>query len=209
MGHESFGRSVSLTFDDGPHPVYTPKILKALRDYGVKAVFFVNGNKVKQHPEILKQIVAEGHTLGNHTWDHPKNLHKMSASRIHKQLADTQAAVDKALGYHYEMELMRPPYGNLNNRTKAEIHKFGDAVIKWNVDSNDWDHKLSERTVMNNVFKGRYGVNAGGGVILFHDVHARTARIMPKVLERLANEGYEITTTEELLERRKARNAAA
>ena len=103
-----YGRQVALTFDDGPDPDVTPAILDVLRQHEIKATFFVLGYKVARNPEILRRIAQEGHTLGNHTYDHA-NLADLGARQMHDEMQSTQEAVDRALGYHYPMTLMRPP----------------------------------------------------------------------------------------------------
>ncbi len=81
-----------------------------MREYDIKATFFVTGQRVARNPEILRRIVQEGHTLGNHTYDHA-NLADLGVRRMRDEMQSTQEAVDQALGYHYPMTLMRPPYG--------------------------------------------------------------------------------------------------
>jgi peptidoglycan/xylan/chitin deacetylase (PgdA/CDA1 family) len=105
------GRRIALTFDDGPDPRTTPRILDSLREHDLKATFFVLGRHVKERPGLLRRIVKEGHTVGNHTYNHT-DMSDLSQKRMRLELRRTQAAVDDALGYHYPMVLMRPPYGN-------------------------------------------------------------------------------------------------
>src|SRR5829696_2595706 len=105
------GRRIALTFDDGPDPRTTPRILDSLREQDLEATFFVLGRHVKKSPGLLRRIVKEGHTIGNHTYNH-SDMSDLSRKRMRLELRRTQAAVDDALGYHYPMVLMRPPYGN-------------------------------------------------------------------------------------------------
>src|SRR5690606_16810957 len=93
---DRFEKQVALTFDDGPHPVNTPQVLDILKEYGVKGTFFVTGNNAERYPALIKRIVDEGHTLGNHTFGHP-DLAKLSEADVLNELARTQRAVDKAL----------------------------------------------------------------------------------------------------------------
>ena len=104
------GGNVALTFDDGPDPGTTPRILATLRRHDVKATFFVVGSQVERHPGLLRRIVEEGHTIGNHSYDHA-DMSYLTPAQIRLELQRTQKTVDKALGYHYQMKIMRPPYG--------------------------------------------------------------------------------------------------
>ena len=105
------GGRIALTFDDGPDRQTTPPILDELHKHDIKATFFVLGRQVKKNPELLRRIVAEGHTIGNHTYDHA-DLSDLNEEQMRRELRSTQKAVDDALGYHYPMVLMRPPYGD-------------------------------------------------------------------------------------------------
>lgn len=105
------GDRIALTFDDGPDPHSTPRILATLRQRHVKATFFVVGSRVEEHPGLVRQIVKEGHAIGNHSYDHA-DMSLLIPGQIRLELQCTQKAVDGALGYHYRMALMRPPYGS-------------------------------------------------------------------------------------------------
>lgn len=198
---DQFGKKVALTFDDGPHPVNTPKVLDILAKYGVKATFFVTGNGARKYPDLVRRIVAEGHTLGNHTLDHP-DLSRLSKAKVEKQFADTQAAVDAALGCHHELSLYRPPYGAMNESTRDVVRERGGAMLIWRVDSNDWRHRSEPEKIMTEVFGGSGGVTAGGGVILFHDIHPQTVQMLGDVLERLHGDGFEVYPATDLLEQK-------
>ncbi|HBN10310.1 MAG TPA: hypothetical protein DD435_17280 [Cyanobacteria bacterium UBA8530] len=202
---DSFKKEVALTFDDGPNPKYTPKVLSILKEHGVNATFFVTGKNAEAYPELIRQIVAEGNTLGNHTWDHP-DLSKTSKADMLKEMTRTQNAVDKALGYHYEMDQMRPPYGAVDSTVKETLKNEGDSMILWNVDSNDWRYPKDDQKIMDNIFGGEASVYVRGGVILFHDVHPQSGRVLGDVIERLQEEGFKIEKTDQLLEEKFARN---
>lgn len=196
--NDKFTKRVALTFDDGPHPVNTPKVLDILEDYGAKATFFVTGQNAERYPELIRRIVREGHTLGNHTWDHP-DLAKLSPAEILNELSRTQRAVDKALGRHYELDQMRPPYGSMDKEVKDVLREQSDAAILWNVDSNDWRYKNDDKAILDNVFAGSSSVYVRGGVILFHDIHPQTVRVLDDVLERLKKEGFKVEKTDTFL----------
>ena len=192
-----------LTFDDGPNPKVTPKILDTLKAHNVKgAVFFVTGHNAELYPELVQRIVAEGHVLGDHTGNHP-DLTKLSSAKIMDQLNRTDAAVDKALGYDYPLKLVRPPYGALNSSVLDTIHtKYGGVSVTWNVDSEDW-------LIQSNLYKGKASTplatrvlngvknidkQGRGGVILMHDIHPNTGKDLDKVLNTLEGKGFKIVS---------------
>ncbi|MHB8872503.1 MAG: polysaccharide deacetylase family protein [Myxococcaceae bacterium] len=187
---------VTLTFDDGPHPVNTPKVLDILKQFGVKGTFFVTGQGAEKNPELIRRIVAEGHALGNHTWDHA-NLSKLTKDQITSQLDRTQAAIDKALGTHYELTMIRPPYGATNANMKPAAGN--KDVVLWNVDSNDWRYKNDDTKIIENIFEGSNSVRVRGGTILMHDIHPQTVRVLDDVIARLQREGYDIQRTDDVL----------
>jgi len=176
--------------------VNTPKVLETLKKFGVKATFFVTGEGALKHPELIRQILAEGHQIGNHTFDHA-NLSKLSKDQITSELDRTQAAIDKAVGHHYEMTMIRPPYGAGGPNLKAAAG--GKDVVLWNVDSNDWRYKNEDAKIIANIFEGSESVRARGGTILMHDIHPQTVRVLDGVIDRLQREGYDIQRTDEIL----------
>jgi len=200
-GVDSFKRNVNLTFDDGPHPVNTPRVLDILKQHDVKAVFFVTGQGVEAHPELIRKIVAEGHALGNHTFTHA-DLSKLTPDQAKAEFARTQAAIDKALGYHYELTMVRPPYGAGSSVARAAAP--GKDIVLWNVDSNDWRYRNDDAKIMANVFEGAESVHARGGTILFHDIHPQTVRILDDVISKLQKEGFNIERTDAALARKHA-----
>lgn len=200
---ERFQGKAALTFDDGPHPVNTPKVLDILKRYGAKATFFVLGKKAREYPELIRRIVAEGHTLGNHSDDHPDYV-KVSRAEIERQLDATQAAVDAALGRSHPLVQMRPPYGSMDNVVKEVIHARGNMAVLWNADSWDWRYRNDDPRILANVFAVPGGVQTTGGAILFHDIHPQTVRVLGDVLTRLKRLGIAVVTTEELLRQKYA-----
>jgi len=188
-----------LTFDDGPNPKVTPKILDTLKEHKVQgAVFFVTGANAQRYPDLLKRIVAEGHVLGNHTWSHP-DLTKVSQATMLSELKKTDAAVDKVLGYDYPLKLVRPPYGATNKSVLGTLHdKYGGKSVVWQVDSLDWrvqsDLRQGKKTtpLTDRVVSGVKAMDkkGNGGVILMHDIHSNTAKDLDKVLDTLEAKGY-------------------
>ena len=201
---DRFGSDCVLTFDDGPDPD-TERVLDALAEGGIKgATFFVQGAMAKRHPRILQRTVSEGHVLGNHTYDHP-DLRRLSVEKLERQFRMCQDAVNDALGRDSPMTQMRPPYGALNDRAKSVLRAQNLSVMLWQVDSNDWrpENKRNTRNIVTNVFGGSAPVTDGrGGLILFHDIHPTTGKIIPEIIRRLKAAGLRHTTAERLLKRK-------
>jgi peptidoglycan/xylan/chitin deacetylase (PgdA/CDA1 family) len=132
--------SVALTFDDGPDPVNTPKILEVLRANGVKATFCLVGFRVRDHPELVRQIVADGHTLCNHSWQHLTDLAKREQSYIDWDLQHTNDMIHAAVGNGVPIKYFRAPGGNFTADLVAKAKSMGMAPIYWDVDPQDWNH---------------------------------------------------------------------
>ncbi len=190
-----------LTFDDGPNPNVTPKILDTLNEHGVQgAVFFVTGQNAQRYPDLLRRIVDEGHVLGGHTWSHP-SLTGLSRQQALSELTRTDEAVDKVLGYDYPLNLVRPPYGATNASVLETIGEaYGGNSVLWQVDSEDWKVQSDLRqgnpttSLVDRVVAGANQVDrrGTGGVILMHDIHSNTAKDLGKVLDALKARGYRI-----------------
>lgn len=195
---DNFEKRVALTFDDGPHPVNTPKILDILKEHKVKATFFVTGENAKKYPELIKRIVAEGHTLGSHSQNHT-NLATLDAAQVKADLASTQKEVDKALGRPYKMVQIRPPYGSMDAEVKDVIRGNQTMAVMWTVDSNDWKYRNDDAAILKNVFEGSSSVYSGGGVVLFHDIQPQTVRVLGDVLKRMQREDFKIVKTDKFL----------
>ncbi|WP_338894711.1 polysaccharide deacetylase family protein [Streptomyces sp. TG1A-60] len=182
------GRSMVLTFDDGPDPRYTPDILRILRDHDVRAMFFVCGEMAVQHQDLLREMADDGHVVGNHTWSHPL-LTTLSRSRIHSEMARTCEIIDKAYG---EPPLwFRAPYGAWNRTAFQLGAELGMEPLAWTVDTLDW-RTPGARTIAERVENG-----AGPGVIvLSHDAggdRSQSVRALRDYLPDLLESGYRIT----------------
>jgi peptidoglycan/xylan/chitin deacetylase (PgdA/CDA1 family) len=163
-------KDVALTFDDGPDPANTPALLKILAKEHVKATFCVVGENVKQHPDLIRKIVAGGHSLCNHTWNHDLKLGKKKAAQIRADMKRTNDAIRKAvpgakIGY------FRAPGGNFTPQIVKIAKELGMASIYWKVDPRDWDQPLTESDgshtgrIINNVKHH----TRPGSIILSHD----------------------------------------
>lgn len=182
---------VALTFDDGPDDKVTPKILKTLQKYDVKATFFMLTRSAEKYPDIAKQVAKQGHEIANHSETHT-NLNKSKKSHIDKEVAQSKTQLQKITGV--EPKLFRPPYGEYNS-TVIEIAKKSDQkIVMWSVDTLDWQHKNKNRTI-DIVTRDTKPLS----IILMHDIHTTTADALPSLIEKLQKEGYEFVTTSEIL----------
>lgn len=134
---------VALTFDDGPDPVQTPRLLDLLAKHRVKATFCVVGRNVAAHPDLVRRIAAEGHTLCNHTWQHSLTLGREKPAVILADLRRTNEAIRQAVP-GAEIRYMRAPGGNFTKRFVAAAAELGMTSIYWQVDPRDWDHPKGE-----------------------------------------------------------------
>jgi peptidoglycan/xylan/chitin deacetylase (PgdA/CDA1 family) len=186
------GPYIAMTFDDGPSATLTPKLLDLLAAHHIKATFFVIGENVAEHPEIVARAAREGHEVGNHSWSHP-NFGKMSDDNVRSQLRRTDDAIKSATGSR--PTLMRPPYGSITAREKRWIHdEFGYRIILWDVDPLDWK-RPGPAVVRNRILKE----TRPGSIVLSHDIHPGTIEAMPSTLEALEAKGFKFVTVSELI----------
>ena len=185
------GPYIAMSFDDGPSPTLTPRLLDILKQRGIKVTFFVIGQNVEHAPEIVARAAAEGHEIGNHTWDHPA-LTKLSDGRIQDEINKTSEAIFKAIGK--KPVLLRPPYGAMNARVHRIVEQDGMKVVLWSVDPNDWKRPGSS-VVERRILAGA----KPGAIILSHDIHPGTIEAMPATLDALLAKGYKFVTVSELI----------
>lgn len=179
-------KCVALTFDDGPG-AYTESLLDTLDEHQAKATFFLIGKNVAKHPGIVRDELARGHELGNHTFSH-QDLTKMSLAAAQRELRKTDAAIKKATGA--EPTLIRPPFGAI----PANLKKSLDVpVALWSVDTLDWQTRNTKKTV-----KAAEKVEPGS-IVLMHDIHESTIKAVPKILTDLQAQGYHFVTVSELI----------
>jgi peptidoglycan/xylan/chitin deacetylase (PgdA/CDA1 family) len=184
---------VALTFDDGPHKILTHDLLDGLKKVGAKVTFFVMGIKVRIHPDIILRAYREGHEIANHVWNHPV-LTKISYGDVDRQLSDTSQAVFNATSI--TTRVMRPPYGNTNNKLNNHISKDQKyPVIIWSLDTNDW-----KRPGPTEVVKRIMAKVADGSVILCHDIHPGTIEAIPVAIQELQKKGFQLKTISEMID---------
>jgi peptidoglycan/xylan/chitin deacetylase (PgdA/CDA1 family) len=186
------GNYVAITFDDGPHPQNTPRLLDMLRARNIKATFYVIGRSVDLYPQIVRRTVAEGHEIGNHTHTH-RLLSKLSDSEVRSELSRCQDAIARAAGVR--PRTMRPPYGGLLQRQRVMVHaEFGYPTILWSVDPLDWK-RPGPSVVASRILSG----TTAGGIVLAHDLHSQTVDAMPATLDGLLRRGFKFVTVSQLL----------
>src|SRR6266566_4456546 len=186
------GPYIAMTFDDGPSAALTPKLLDLLAARHIKATFFVIGENVAEHPEIVARAAREGHEIGNHSWSHP-NFGKMSEEAVRSQLRRTDDAIKSATGVR--PTLLRPPYGSITAREKRWIHdEFGYQIILWDVDPNDWK-RPGPAVVRTRILKE----TRPGSIVLSHDIHPGTIEAMPSTFDALEAKGFKFVTVSELI----------
>lgn len=188
---------VALTFDDGPDLHYTPQILTILRREHVKATFFIVGTQAIRYPEMLRRIVKEGHTIGNHSFDHP-NLFQVSSNEVVREILFTDRTIRRITGIHTPW--FRAPYGNVNTTILNQLLRMGYRAVNWSVDSTDW-RSLSSTQVQHNILTHVHP----GAIILQHcsafppENLSGTVAALPEIISALRHQGYELVTIPKLL----------
>lgn len=181
------GKCVALTFDDGPHPTLTPKLLSILAQEHVHATFYVVGQRVAQWPGIVRRVYQQGNEIGNHSWSHPV-LPKLSTARIKAEIAKTDEAVRRATGVI--PATVRPPYGSISPRVRAAIGRR--QIVMWDTDTLDWRYHDSKR-IARVADRTR-----SGGMVLMHDIHPRTVAAVGGIIEYLKSRGFSFVTVSQL-----------
>ncbi len=182
---------IALTFDDGPHPVLTQRLLDMLKDEGVPATFFIVGKMAVRHPDIVQEIAREGHEVASHTFSH-HNMAQENEKTVLNELAQTRAVIQKLTGQ--DSLLYRPPGGDYSRRSLKVASKAGYHMILWTVltkDVNGASIPVMSRHILDNA--------ADGAIVLMHSGIPKTIEMLPGVIEELRREGYHFVTVSELL----------
>ncbi|MCX4683408.1 polysaccharide deacetylase family protein [Kitasatospora purpeofusca] len=193
---------VALTFDDGPHPEYTPQVLDVLARYDAPAAFFCIGLHALAHPAVVRRIAAEGHILGNHSWSHAY-LPDLGPIGLRAQLGFTADALAHACGGTRPSRWLRPPYGGRSPELLTAVAGSGLTTALWDVDAKDWSRPGAE-VVAERVLSGV----GPGSVVLMHDGggdRSQTVAALPEVITGLRRRGYRIVGLDELLAARPVR----
>ena len=196
---ESTRHAVALTFDDGPSPLFTPKILALLKQYQAHATFFVLGRKVEKYPGLVQAELQAGHEVGNHSFSHPY-LTESSQFTREKELERTDMALD-LLGCPKKGRLIRPPFSAFDDRLTTYIAHKQQHLALWSIDSGDWQGLGSEAIVKNVLTRVK-----NGSIVIFHDSDEKdqadrtpTVEALEVILPALKAEGYELVTVSELV----------
>ncbi len=182
---------VAITFDDGPSE-FTTEILKLFENQPHKATFFCVGKNIKQHPEIFKNILKQGHDIGNHTYSHAKNMGFKNPTEIIAEIEKTNQIIEKYTGQ--KNTYFRPPFGVTNPSIRKAVQQTKHKVIGWNIRSLDAVIKNEEK-----IFQRIIKKIAPGSIILLHDTSEKSVEVVKKLLAYLNKENYQSLTIEEFL----------
>jgi peptidoglycan/xylan/chitin deacetylase (PgdA/CDA1 family) len=177
--------NIHLTFDDGPHPIATPIILQELANRNIRATFFLLGQNVQKFPELVRQILAQGHQIGNHSFTHTNLLFK-NKTFVRNEILRTKEILEANIGTH--SQYFRPPYGYFNWTTLDVLRELGLTCVLWNVDSKDYklnsQFNISHRVIQK---------TKNGTILLLHDNYETSQRIntyLPVILDTLLTKEF-------------------
>lgn len=179
---------VALTFDDGPSPKYTPLLLDGLKERNVRATFFLLGQNVKENQELVQRMQAEGHLLGNHTYNHVQ-LNKIPETTARQEILKTNNEIYEATGKY--PEYMRPPYGAWKKNMELCVEML---PVFWDIDTLDWKSQNVDA-----ILKAAGEEPEDGSIILMHDEYQTSVEAALLLIDRLKEKGYEFVTVDELI----------
>jgi peptidoglycan/xylan/chitin deacetylase (PgdA/CDA1 family) len=189
-------KAVALTFDDGPDPRFTPRLLNELDKYHVKATFFMIGKLMKAHPDIVRDVVHRGHVIGNHTYTHPRNIEHDTARQMNRELARCERVIEQLTGKR--AGLFRPPRGLIDEEVFDAAEKRGYRTILWTVCADHHDAPTPELMAERVISRVQ-----PGAIILAHDGRFPTrwkdVTATPLIIRGLTKQGYRFLTVPELL----------
>lgn len=190
---------VALTFDDGPHPLYTPKILEILRHHQAHATFFLLGRNAEQHPQLLSRMSADGHTIGNHSYDH-RQMFLAPGKQIRGEMVRTSEIIEDITGQR--PRFFRPPRGLSGWRALRLASQLGMRTVFWTFSPKDWTQPGADRIAQRVLSKAR-----DGSIVLLHDAkfddpeedRSQTIDALPEIIAGLRAQGFRLLTLGELL----------
>ena len=185
------GNRIALTFDDGPTLGVTDRILDAFQQRGVHATFFMIGNRIAASPELARRVVAEGHEVANHTYNHPK-LGDLSSAQAEEEIQKTQDVISATL--NLQPAWLRPPYGSFRPDLAPLVHTRGMRIVGGNVDPRDWSQPPEEQIIEVITRDAK-----AGSIVICHDSHPPTANAIGTVLDRLIASGLTPVTLSALM----------
>ena len=185
---EQEAKKIALTFDDGPHPVYTEQMLEVLEEAQVPATFFILGQNIEGHEELVKDIAEKGHLIGNHTFHHVQ-ITGLPAEQAYEEIEETSQLIEELTGK--STEYVRPPFGTWNEGLESNL----DLIpVMWTIDTLDWTTQNVD-SIVNHVVK-----NAGeNDIILMHDSYKSTVQATERIIRLLKADGFEFVTVDEVL----------
>lgn len=187
-------KELYLTFDNGYENGYTPPILDVLKEKQVPAAFFVTGHYVKDQPELIKRMAAEGHLVGNHSWSHP-DMSQLDNARIAQEMEKVRAGVEALTGQK-EMHYLRPPRGIFSERMLAEAGRLGYTSVFWSVAYKDWETNSQKgaQYAFDKVMEQLHP----GAVILLHSVSKDNAEALGRIIDEARSKGYTFKSLDQL-----------
>ena len=183
--------AVAITFDDGPDPVHTPRVLDILHRHNAPATFFLVGEKLSENRRLVKEISAGGHEIDNHTYSH-RDLSVLDSRQISRETENMQRELQKILP-GYEIKYFRPPYGRYTPHTEAAA---GLDMALWTVDSGDWENPKAD-----DIYRTATTGIKDSDVIIFHDDNRQTVSALDDILTNLEHQGFQFVTLSQLRER--------
>jgi peptidoglycan/xylan/chitin deacetylase (PgdA/CDA1 family) len=195
IGKAHVPSEVALSFDDGPWPVQTERVLQILKRFHVKATFFMIGEQVTQYPTIVHEVADAGMTIGNHTWDHPTNpgLDSLAPHHVETEISQTNAALEQ-VGVH--PSLMRPPGGQYDGSVVQEVRRQGLRLVTWSVDPSDWIDSRTKKQILHLVLSHVQP----GSIVLMHDGggdQSATIAALPDIIKGIRKMGLDLVTIPE------------
>lgn len=184
-------KTIYLSFDDGPHEIATAQVLDILKQYQIKATFFCVGENVNRFPLIMNRIVSEGHSIGNHTFNHLKGWSCPS-----KEYLENVEMAEKSISTYTRTTLFRPPYGRIRKKQASEILKKGYKIIMWDILSYDYDKSINIDYCLTMISQK----TRNGSIVVFHDSlksMAQTSQLLGKYIENMKKRGFDFKVIEQ------------
>lgn len=183
---------VAITFDDGPDPVQTPKVLQVLREQQAPACFFCIGHKIRSNEQFIRQIIEEGHLVGNHSFDHTNLFPLYSLPRMKKDLQACQFALEQVTSQ--KIRLFRPPFGVTNPTVAKAVRLLGYTPVGWNIRTLDTQRPSREKILRHIRRKLR-----PGSVVLLHDRLPESDLLLMEILKLIKEQGYTVVRLDKML----------
>ena len=191
-GVERSDNKISFTMDSGSHNRYIMTILDILDQYNVKITFFVTGQFAAANPDLVREMAARGHEIGNHSWSHP-NFDNLSKEEAYSELTRTSDLLESLTGQ--EVKLFRPPYGHCSSQTRIIVNALGMQAVRWTHESMDARQEASQENSLKYSTKDM----KGGSIILTHVSAGCTVSVLPQILQWYQDNGFEVVRVSDLL----------